>query len=238
MVRLVIEDKAWGDPRLKRLAVELSVTKEEALARLLTLWHGSQSEDLVDCDANELRVWYDIGRDEVDGLVAALLKARYLKASTIDGRWTIAGNQTALRQKRKRSERAKSAATERWKVEGVDDLIGHYVTTFRGRFQNQNPVITGKEAGAARNLVKTLGVEKAKAAVTGYFQLRDAYFVNKMFPLSELQNASTLNKITVAEATGIAMNATLAKRVEAVSSNQAVGMMWLKSKQLTGGDEK
>lgn len=235
MVRLVIEDKAWGDPRLKRLAVELGVSKEEALARLLTLWHGSQSEDMVDCDINELRVWYD---GEVEGLVEAFVKARYLKPGTIPGRWTIAGNHKALRQKAVRKERAKSAASGRWKVEGVDELIGHYVTTFRERFQNQNPVITGKEAGAARNLVKTLGVEKAKAAVTGYFQLRDAYFVNKMFPLSELQNASTLNKITVAEATGVAMNATLAKRVEAVSSNQAVGMMWLKSKQLRGDNNE
>jgi hypothetical protein len=235
MVRLVIEDKAWGDPRLKRLAAELGVSKEEALARLLTLWHGSQSEGLIDCDESELKVWYETTAD-LAPLVAALIKSRYLK-TTVVGRYTIAGNAAALKDKKKRSERAKSAAVGRWKVEGVDELIGHYVNTFKAKFSGQNPVITGKEAGAARNLVKTLGLERAKAAVTGFFQLRDAYFMNKLYPLSELQNASVLNKIAVAESTGIEVNATMARKAEAVSTNQNVAMMWLKAKQARGGHE-
>lgn len=230
MVRLVIEDKAWGDPRLKRLASELGISKEEALARLLTLWHGSQSEGLVDCDESEMAVWYD-DENDLPALISALVKARYLKANAA-GRYRIAGNADALKQKKARSERAKSAAEGRWKVDGVAELIGHYVNTFKAKFSGQNPVITGKEAGAARNLVKTLGVEKAKAAVDGYFLLKDAYLVNKLYPLAELQNASVLNKITVAINTGIEVNATMARKIEAVSTNQSVGLLWLKSKQL------
>lgn len=230
MVRLVIEDKAWSDPRLKRLAVELGVSKEEALARLLTLWHGSQSEDLVDCDEEEIRLWYD-GAVDVKALIIALLKSKYLKPSLL-GRYVIAGNEDALKEKEKRIKKAKGAAGARWKAsELAHEIIKHYVDTFRLKFQGQDPVITGKEAGAARNLARTLGLEKSIEAINGYFLLRDAYYVNKMFPLSELQNASVLNKIKVALATGVEMNATMARRAEAISTNQSVGLLWLKQKQ-------
>lgn len=229
MVKLVIEDKAWSDPRLKRLAAELKLSKEEALARLLILWHGSQSEGLIECDEASLKIWYD-EEHNIQELLEALCKAKYLKLMS-NGKFRIAGNEFALSQAKARKTRAKSAADSRWKVEGIDDLIGHYCQEFKRKFAGQNPVITGKEAGAARNLVKTLGLEKAKLAVTGFFQLKDSYYMNKLYPLSELQNASVLNKISVAQVTGIEVNATLAKKAEAVSANQTVGLMWLRSRQ-------
>ena len=224
MTRLVIEEKAWSDPRLKRLANKLNVTTDFAIGKLLRLWHSSQSEGLIDCDLKSLTIWYD-DVTGVDVLVEALVDSGYLKR---DGdRFIIRGNRDALRAQKKRSARAKAAAVERWdKVDGTQELIAHYCACFKEKFAGKNPVITGKESGAAKTIIKTLGLARAKEAVTAYFQLRDAWYLNRLYPLVDLQQASVLNKIAVAE-TGVHVNATMARQAEKTSNTISAGQQWL-----------
>ena len=232
MVRIVIEDSAWSDPRLKRLAAYLKTSTDHALAKLLRLWHASQSEGLCECDGESLAIWFELTKQdsfsELEDLIICFLKANYLEDNK--GRFTIKGNREALESAEKRSVKAKNASSGRWtkkKIEGVNEVIAHYVWCFREKFSGKSPVITAVEAGAAKNLVKNLGIDKAKEAVEGYFLLKDAYHFNRLYPLQDLQQATILNKIGVTEHTGININQSMARQLEKTENNKSAGKLWL-----------
>jgi len=232
MVRIVIEDSAWSDPRLKRLAAYLKTSTDHALAKLLRLWHASQSEGLCECDRESIGIWFGFDKQDsffaLEDLIICLVKANYLEES--EDRFLIKGNREALQSAEKRVAKAKTAASGRWtkkKIEGVNEVIAHYVWCFREKFNGKSPVITSVEAGAAKNLVKNLGVDKAKESVTGYFLLKDAYHFNRLYPLQDLQQATILNKIGVVEHTGININQSMARQIEKTENNRSAGKLWL-----------
>lgn len=74
------------------------------------------------------------------------------------------------------------------------NLIAFYCEKYKQRF-GVNPVITGKESGAVRNILKSMSYENAQEIITDYFDLSDAWIVQRMYALSILQDASVINRI-------------------------------------------
>ncbi len=79
-----------------------------------------------------------------------------------------------------------------------NELIAYYCEKFKQRY-GRNPVIVGREAGAAKTILKSMSFEKAKQAVDGYFEISDPWLVQRMHPLSTLQEPSMINKAMAKE---------------------------------------
>jgi hypothetical protein len=79
-----------------------------------------------------------------------------------------------------------------------NELIAYYCEKFKQRY-GRNPVIVGREAGAAKTILKSMSFEKAKQAVDGYFEISDPWLVQRMHPLSTLQEPSMMNKAMAKE---------------------------------------
>ncbi|NDC95426.1 hypothetical protein EB077_08990 [bacterium] len=73
-------------------------------------------------------------------------------------------------------------------------IIELYCEKYKQRF-GRYPVITGKEAGAAKNLAKSIAEKDFEKLMAGYFALSDAWIVQRMYPLDVLQGASIINRI-------------------------------------------
>lgn len=59
--------------------------------------------------------------------------------------------------------------------DGTSVLIAHYCEAYKARYGG-NPVITGKTAGQAKTLLKSVSLARAKDLVSVYLQLDDEWF--------------------------------------------------------------
>jgi hypothetical protein len=109
-------------------------------------------------------------------------------------------------------------------------LIAFYCEKYKQRF-SINPVLTGKEIGAMKNILKTLSLERAQELINGYFELSDAWIVQRMYPLELLQNASIMNRIT-AKGNGVDVSAKRAREYETTDDAQKI------VNKMFGGDKK
>lgn len=113
MARLEIDDRAFSDPRLKRLANLLRKPKSYALGVLIILWHDSQEQLKATATSDEIKVWLDLTPKRGDALIAALASAGYIE-QTFDQIWKIKGNERRLNLIKIRRESARNSATARW----------------------------------------------------------------------------------------------------------------------------
>jgi hypothetical protein len=111
----------------------------------------------------------------------------------------------------------------------VVECVKMYISAFKQKFPNSGePVLTGPEWAAAKNIVKALGtLDKVQSYIDGYFSIDDQYFLREMYPLRLLQTSSTLNKIQVKLSSGISVTSQVAKQVEKTSYNKEVAQAWL-----------
>lgn len=111
----------------------------------------------------------------------------------------------------------------------VRECVKMYINAFKTKFPNSGePVLTGPEWAAAKNIVKALGsLDKVEQYINGYFSIDDQYFLREMYPLRLLQTSSTLNKIQVKLTSGISVTSQVAKQVEKTSHNKEVAQAWL-----------
>jgi hypothetical protein len=81
----------------------------------------------------------------------------------------------------------------------ANDFIVAYCDRFKGRW-GENPHITGKDAGIAKRLGKTLSLAKFSHYLDAFFEMPDAWLVKIKHPLSAFE--SKLNEIVVFANTG------------------------------------
>jgi hypothetical protein len=82
----------------------------------------------------------------------------------------------------------------------VHDFIAHYCEVYKLSDYNINPVCYGQQAGAAKNIIKAIGLERAKIYAEAYLQMKDSWFVTKAHDLVTF--AGNLNKIKMFVETG------------------------------------
>lgn len=79
------------------------------------------------------------------------------------------------------------------------EIIAAYCDAYMERYKCR-PAISGKEAGIAKRLVKTLGRPACLALIGGYLRMDDGWFVTKHHDLATLEG--NLNKVAVYLQTG------------------------------------
>lgn len=114
MARVEIMERAWSDSKLKRLAVNLGVTKTYAIGIIATLWHDSQNENKSEVTAEDLNIWF--ADDIAKGLdiPSILVVSNYLE-KTAYSTYRVCGNKTQLVKVNSYRKRAKTAILSRWK---------------------------------------------------------------------------------------------------------------------------
>lgn len=95
---------------------------------------------------------------------------------------------------------------------GTKEFIAAYCEAFRARY-GTNPPVTGKDAGIAKNIVKGVGLIRAKGLVETYLGMNDGFYLLKRHDLATL--VTNLNAVTVKHDTGAGMTRTEAKNAEA-----------------------
>lgn len=113
MAKTEIEERAWSDPRLGKLAKALGVRRVYAMGLLAKLWHDSQEEEVNRATADDLESWLELSPDESDGVRRALVGAGY--ATSIDEHvFRIKGNALRIKKVRASKARASTASEARW----------------------------------------------------------------------------------------------------------------------------
>lgn len=95
--------------------------------------------------------------------------------------------------------------------EGVRAFLAAYCEAFRARYGTA-PVVTGVAAGQARNVVKSLGKDRAIALVQAYLTMNDAWFLQKTHDLGTF--VTNLNKVLVKAETGRSMTSGEIRNIE------------------------
>lgn len=81
----------------------------------------------------------------------------------------------------------------------VQQFIAVYSSAFRIKHK-ADPIVAGMQAAAAKNIVKSLGLDKAKRFAFAYLAMNDAFFLTKQHDLVTMYQ--NLTKIGVALETG------------------------------------
>lgn len=118
MARVNIEDHAFGDPNVVKLAMalvrlnldNLALAQGAALGILAYLWHESQSERVVDATVEQIEQWTG-----VDGIVPALVATRFLVKQE-NGLYRIRGNTDQIAGLEKKAIAGRKGAQTRWQT--------------------------------------------------------------------------------------------------------------------------
>lgn len=119
MARIEIDERAWSDPRFKRLYLSARITPAYAIGILAVLWHDSQAEGKIVATETDLRVWFANERRFSNTIINALFSSGYLlrKDDCFDGsetRYEISGNDERLAKIEFYKDRARKAIYSRW----------------------------------------------------------------------------------------------------------------------------
>ena len=112
MPRLNIEDNAFADPRIHRMARELGITFAYAMGNLALLWHESQAEKVVEATTDQIILWGDFLGDP-DFVIQTMQKAGLIRPAS-DGRWIIRGNSVQISGLKDFSTSQSKKAKHRW----------------------------------------------------------------------------------------------------------------------------
>jgi len=120
MARVVVEDRAFNDPRLRILCHHTGWCKFLASGYLLWLWRETQEQLLEEISSEEIGIFFDISGDELSKVCTALCKSKYLSKKK-NGNFLIKGNARRLSMVRSMKDQARAAATKRWSRKIVDN---------------------------------------------------------------------------------------------------------------------
>ncbi len=110
-MRLNVEERAFGDSRIKKLAYLSGIDEAHLIGPLPRLWHGSQSEGKVEATREEILDWCLVFEEEAgDRLFKALLKSKYV-SQVGDDLYRIKGNEVQIESARKHLEKSKRGGT-------------------------------------------------------------------------------------------------------------------------------
>lgn len=125
MARVNLEERLFGDARLRHLARKLNCLEHTALGLVAMLWHDSQEMGAVYATSEEILVWCrydDIAHHEwmilevttqKEDVIRALIDTKFIDQVDED-KFLIRGNEKQIQQVRAFKERAHKAADKRW----------------------------------------------------------------------------------------------------------------------------
>lgn len=322
MARLEIDDRAFSDPRLKRLARILGADQMTAIGILVTLWHDSQEQLKAAATRDEIKAWLHLTPKRGERMISALIEAAYIVP--IEGEFLkICGNERRLSVIAAKRKNARNSATARWnkyanKLEnrkyedagrnadasqlfnraalqsqcleeekgrrreeekgrgkevsvlrtgrraadapalaldiaassceapadhaaapkrpsrtkaepaGTSALIAHFVEAYPSRY-GEKPVIDGPAAGAAKRIVKAVGLGESRRLVDGFLRMDDGWFVTKRHTLQVL--ADNMNAVKQFLATGVQVTATAIRQAERATHNRSVAKEYLRMRE-------
>lgn len=132
MARVNVEESAFGDRRLPRLAERMSWTVPQTMGHLVMLWHESQENVACAGTTEQIAAWAWMDNDESEGrrFVKALAVVGYIRevGEPVDGvqLWQINGNEAQLHNIASRTTKARkggSSTKAKWlKLLGGDSL--------------------------------------------------------------------------------------------------------------------
>ena len=155
MARVEIEERAWSDPRLMRLARELKVPEYYAMGLVAQIWHCSQNE-LAECaTAQDLAVWLKVKESRAEILIGVLVGSGYL--SPAEGEiqksggqlFKIHGSCSRILKVKAYKTRSKLANLKRW---GVDDNSGKQED--KQQLTENSPILQGILKDSLRSTAK------------------------------------------------------------------------------------
>ncbi len=114
-MRLNVEEHAFGDSRLKKLAFLSQIEESFLIGPLPRLWHGSQSEGKVEATKEEILDWCLVFEEKSGNrLFDGLLDSGYI-SKTKDNYYRIHGNEAQILSMKKHLERSRKggASTKR-----------------------------------------------------------------------------------------------------------------------------
>lgn len=120
----------------------------------------------------------------------------------------------------------KQEREEKGSVANTGVFIGNYCRLWKSKY-GTNPEIMGKEAGAAKSLVKNLGSERATELMESYLAMNDAWFLKKRHDLSTL--IGNLNAVVQFHDTG---NQILGSKAHEIERAQANSDTWDQAAQI------
>jgi hypothetical protein len=102
------------------------------------------------------------------------------------------------------------------KPEPTNKFIAAYCEAFKRRYET-NPPIIGQSAGLAKNIVKSLGLDRACRLVETYVAMNDSYFQTKGHDLSTFY--ANISKVVVHHETGKSVTRSEANNLERRQTN-------------------
>jgi len=103
---------------------------------------------------------------------------------------------------------------------GANFVIADYTTLYREKFDGSDPVVAGANAGAAKTLVRMVGLDEARRIVKAYFEIPDAFYATKNYPLTLL--VRDVSKVKTFADTGSTITMGRARQAEKQADNAAV----------------
>ena len=125
MARVNLEEKFFGDPKVKRLKRLLNWDDYEVIGLLSLLWHGSQSVEKHIGTKQEIIEWGEIDLvrpEKIEEIFSALLSCKFIEDFG-DGSFYISGNRDQIEGLRKHSKKGggKNLTPERVEDSGPQD---------------------------------------------------------------------------------------------------------------------
>jgi hypothetical protein len=99
----------------------------------------------------------------------------------------------------------------------TQDFIRCYCANFES-YYSTNPVIGRKEAGLAKNILKTISLDLAKELVQVYFQIDNPWFHKRNHDLATF--SMNLSTVKIAHSTGMQPGKLTEERAEAIRDSQ------------------
>jgi hypothetical protein len=103
LARVNVEESAFVMAR--RLAFQMGWDEDQALGKLTRFWHDSQAEEVAECEATDIAVWFKVDQTEAMRLLDALVNAKAV-LELEDGRYRIRGNAKHIDNLKQRKEAA------------------------------------------------------------------------------------------------------------------------------------
>ena len=123
MAKVTIEAKAFSDVRMKQLCRKLQIVPREAIGILVTLWHDSQEQLMIEASAEHIDAWLGFSDSHAVRVREALIDCGYLYLTDDSGLYRINGNYKKVTKAKLRTKSAKTAAKARWKSLEKTDAV-------------------------------------------------------------------------------------------------------------------
>ncbi len=141
MAKVEVENRAFGEPRLRTAVAHYKVSQSVIMGYALTLWHFSQQEGVVEATEAQILGWLDTDRfSKPERAIEWLKAADYLRPGE-NGSLIIAGNAIAVPRTKIRKQNAQNAVRHRiLKRSSIEPIIDSIISRSSTRSSTRSSV--------------------------------------------------------------------------------------------------